>query len=53
MEDWPFSSFNEYYTGIGNVCNRDAMKSAFGFSGEKFYEASYFVVPEDLVKKLF
>jgi putative transposase len=42
MEDWEFSSFNEYYKQLANpLCNKELGIQLIGFDPRKFYEESY------------
>lgn len=42
MEDWEFSSFNEYYGHPANpLCNKELGIQLIGFDPRKFYEESY------------
>lgn len=46
MEDWKFSSFNEYYSGETGLCNRDRATRLLDLPTEHtlFYEQSYAVI---------
>ena len=53
LEDWKYSSFNEYLSGIDGVCNKLKAYELFNISEADFYQASYAVLKEEMVKKLF
>lgn len=44
MEDWPYSSFNEYWQGEDGVCNKELARDVIDFGDDDFYEQSYAVI---------
>ncbi|MGB0430889.1 MAG: transposase [Bacteroidia bacterium] len=44
LEDWPYSSFNEYYKGIEGICNTMLAQEIIDFGNEDFYEQSYAII---------
>ena len=54
MEEWKFSSFNEYLTGVEDgICNNIISKEIIGLPAHLFYEASYSTLNEDMLKDIF
>ena len=54
MEDWKYSSFNDY-AGLrnGTLCNRVLAKQLIGFNTESFIAESYALIDDDLSRKIF
>lgn len=44
MEDWPYSSFNEYWKNEIGVCNKELAREVIDFGNDDFYEQSYGVI---------
>jgi REP element-mobilizing transposase RayT len=44
MEDWKYSSFNEYLKGEDGVCNSRLAKDVIDFGNEDFYKQSYSII---------
>ena len=44
MEDWPYSSFNEYWNGLEGTCNKKLVREVIDFGDDDFYEQSYAVI---------
>lgn len=53
MEDWPFSSFNEYWGNIPNdpICNLTSAKKLLGIQEDKaqFYKESYGIINNEQI----
>ncbi|MBI3220294.1 MAG: transposase [Bacteroidetes bacterium] len=50
MEDWEFSSFNEYYQEESSICNTDLAQKILDMPSERnlFYEQSYRVIQSEV-----
>ena len=44
MENWPHSSFNEYWRNQKGICNKELTREIIDFGDEGFYEQSYGVI---------
>jgi putative transposase len=53
MEDWNYSSFNEYLTGKESLCNLAFGWEILGLSTENFHDISYAVLKPELIKEIF
>ncbi|GAB3170128.1 transposase [Telluribacter humicola] len=53
MEDWTFSSFRDY-AGLrkGTLCNQELSQQVLPINFDNFYQESYQVIKEDLVKQI-
>jgi putative transposase len=54
LEEWPYSSFRDY-AGLrkGTLCNQELSRQVLLVHFEAFYQESYRVIQEDVVKQLF
>jgi putative transposase len=48
IEDWPYSSFGEYFSGNG-FCNQDLAQEILDINFSHLYQESYQVIPDDKV----
>ncbi|MES2704710.1 MAG: transposase [Bacteroidota bacterium] len=53
MEDWKFSSFNEYAFGTEGICNLELATAIFNIDQHKFYEISYRSLDSNLTSRIF
>ena len=54
MEDWEFSSFNEYLNRSENtICSKEIAAKYLDIHSNTFYEDSYKVIDEDKMKRIF
>ena len=54
IEEWPFSSFNEYLQADEEgLCNHPLAYSMLDMSKERFYKDSYEAIPERKLKCIF
>jgi REP-associated tyrosine transposase len=54
MEDWNFSSFNEYLSGDNTgLCNKDIAFQLFDIKPGRFYDVSRAVLNPEFLKKMF
>ncbi|HEV7346784.1 hypothetical protein [Telluribacter sp.] len=53
LEDWDFSSFRDY-AGLrkGTLCNQELSQQVLLVNFDTFYEESYQVIQDDLVKQI-
>ncbi len=52
IEDWKYSSFNEYADSIPGLCNRSIANQLLDIRVEKFYGWSYSLIDEHLLVKI-
>ncbi len=54
MEDWSYSSFQDYLEGESNVCNIALARELLEVPAmrDKFYNESYLVLDQDLIKNI-
>jgi len=54
MEDWKYSSFNEYMSStMNNICNKERALEFLDINNENFYESSYGVLKDEYVRGIF
>ena len=44
MEDWSYSSFNEYWKNFDGIYNKELAREVIDFGDDEFYEQSYGVI---------
>ena len=53
LENWKFSSFNQYIDADGYaICNRDLLLSLTAFNMNNFYEESYAILEKEDVEAI-
>ena len=54
LEDWVYSSFNEYYLNVQGLCNKNLAYALLDISPDKtiFYNQSYQIIESSLIQEL-
>lgn len=54
MEDWQYSSFNEYYENVEAICNKHLARELLDIPTDEnlFYKQSYLVIDNRLIQKI-